>query len=249
MMASGRGGETKMDESGWKRSAKAWIADMGENGDFGRQHVLDRVMVERLSGLGRGTALDVGCGEGRFCRILRGQGFETVGLDPTVELLDAARARDPDGLYVEGRAETLEFGEASFDLVVSYLSLIDIEDAQAAIAEMARVLKPGGTLLVANLASFKTAAVNGGWQRDLLGRLTHLAMDRYLETRSTWERWRGISIRNWHRPLSDYMRCFLTSGLILTHFDEPAATGGDPAKADHYNRAPWYVVMEWRKPS
>jgi len=238
-----------MDESGWKSSAKAWIADMGENGDFGRQHVLDNVMIERLSGLVRGTALDVGCGEGRFCRILRGQGFETVGLDPTEALLDAARARDPGGVYVEGRAETLVFANASFDLVVSYLSLIDIEDAQTAIAEMVRVLRPGGTLLVANLASFKTANVHDGWQRDLLGRLTHFAMDRYLETRSSRESWRGISILNWHRPLSDYMRWFLTSGLILTHFDEPAATGGDPAKAERYNRAPWYVVMEWRKPS
>ena len=238
-----------MEDGGWKNSARAWIKDMGETGDFGRQHVLDGPMTARLRVLTKGAALDVGCGEGRFCRILRREGFEPVGLDPTTELLDAARARDPKGVYVEGWAEALEFTDASFDLVVSYLSLIDIENAQTAISEMVRVLKPGGTLLIANLASFKTAGVNNGWQRDLLGRLTHFALDHYLETRSSQESWRGISIRNWHRPLSDYMLWFLDQGLILTHFDEPAATGGEPAKAARSNRAPWYVVMEWRKPA
>lgn len=238
-----------MDDGGWKSSAKAWIADMGETGDFGRQYVLDGPMAARLRVLTKGAALDVGCGEGRFCRILRAEGFEPVGLDPTEELLAAARARDPDGRYVEGRAEALDFPDASFDLVVSCLSLIDIEDAGIAIAEMARVLKPGGTLLVANLTSFSTARAHDGWQRDLLGRPTHFAIDRYLEARATWERWRGISIRNWHRPLSDYMRWFLAQGLILTHFDEPAATGGEPAKAERYGRVPWYVIMEWRKPA
>jgi SAM-dependent methyltransferase len=238
-----------MDDGGWKSSAKAWIADMGETGDFGRQYVLDGPMTARLRALPGGVALDVGCGEGRFCRILRAEGFEPVGLDPTEELLAAARARDPHGRYVEGRAEALDFPDAGFDLVVSCLSLIDIEDAAAAIAEMARVLKPGGTLLVANLTGFSSARARDGWQRDLLGRPIHFALDRYLEARSSLESWRGIRIVNWHRPLSDYMRWFLGQGLILTHFDEPTATGGEPGKAARYNRVPWYVIIEWRKPA
>jgi SAM-dependent methyltransferase len=206
-------------------------------------------MTARLRALPGGVALDVGCGEGRFCRILRAEGFEPVGLDPTEELLAAARARDPHGRYVEGRAEALDFPDAGFDLVVSCLSLIDIEDAAAAIAEMARVLKPGGTLLVANLTGFSSARARDGWQRDLLGRPIHFALDRYLEARSSLESWRGIRIVNWHRPLSDYMRWFLGQGLILTHFDEPTATGGEPGKAARYNRVPWYVIIEWRKPA
>ena len=238
-----------MDDDGWKSSAKAWIADMGETGDFGRQYVLDGPMVARLRALTKGVALDVGCGEGRFCRILRAEGFDPVGLDPTEELLAAAQARDPNGRYVTGRAEALDFLDASFDLVVSCLSLIDIEHAETAIAEMARVLKPGGTLLVANLTGFSSARASDGWQKDLLGRRSHFAIDCYLEARSSRERWRGISIVNWHRPLSDYMRWFLAAGLILTHFDEPRATGGEPAKAERYNRVPWYVIMEWRKPA
>jgi len=237
-----------MSDDGWKRSARAWIADMGETGDYGRQYVLDAPMIARLRLLDGGLALDVGCGEGRFCRILRAEGFEPVGLDPTLELLDAARAKDPAGTYVEGRAEALDFADASFDLVVSCLSLIDIERAGEAIAEMVRVLKPGGTMLVANLTSFSTARAGNGWRRDLLGRLTHFGIDRYLEPRASWEEWRGIRIVNWHRPLKDYMQWFLSQGLVLTHFDEPEPKGGPPDRADRYRRAPWYLMMEWRKP-
>jgi len=237
-----------MSDNGWDASAKAWIKDMGEAGDYGRQWVLDAPMIARLRLLTPGRALDVGCGEGRFCRILRREGFDPVGLDPTVALLDAARAKDPGGAYVEGRAEALDFPDASFDLVVSCLSLIDIEPADRAIAEMTRVLRPGGTLLVANLTSFSTARAGKGWMRNLLGRRTAFAIDRYLEARAEWQSWRGIEILNWHRPLKDYMQWFLKQGLILTHFDEPAPTGGPSERADAYRRVPWYLIMEWRKP-
>ena len=59
---------------GWDESAAAWIAEQGEDGDYGRTFVLDAPMVERIRGRGFKTALDVGCGEGRFCRILRASG-------------------------------------------------------------------------------------------------------------------------------------------------------------------------------
>ena len=233
--------------NGWADSAQAWIVDMGEHGDFGRRYVLDPVVRERLSGRGFRKALDVGCGEGRLCRMLSGFGVETVGLDPTQSLLDQARRLHPEGLYVDGVAEKPPFEDGAFDLVVSCLSLIDIPDFETAIAEMTRVLAPGGTLFVANLTSFSTARV----EAPILERWVSgpgVRIDRYLEQRSGWEAWRGIRIVNWHRPLSAYMAAFLGAGLRLTHFDEPAPVGGDPAKAERYRGVPWYVVMEWEKP-
>ena len=112
---------------GWAESAAAWIVEQGEDGDYGRRFVLDAPMRQRIEGRGFRNALDVGCGEGRFCRILRRAGIRTTGIDPTEALLARARELDPGGDYRLGRAETMDF-DAEFDLAVSYLSLIDMPD-------------------------------------------------------------------------------------------------------------------------
>jgi SAM-dependent methyltransferase len=234
--------------NGWDDSAAAWIRSQGEHGDFGRRFVLDRPMMARVAASKAKTALDIGCGEGRFCRMMRDAGLTATGLDPTRALLDEARAQDPAGQYVEGVGERLPFADASFDLTVSYLALIDIPDIRAAIPDMARVTKPGGTILVANLTSFNTAGDETRWHKNLFGQITHFGMDRYLEERATWEAWNGIRIKNHHRPLATYMKLFLGLGLRLTYFDEPEPIETAPSeRAAHYRRAPHFMMMEWRK--
>ena len=236
--------------NGWEASANAWIADMGEHGDFGRRYVLDPVMLPRALARSPQQALDVGCGEGRFCRLLRQNGVDVIGIDPTPALIARARACDADGSYVEAGAERLPFGDRTFDLVISYLSLVDIPNIHAAIPEMARVLKPNGALLIANLNSFNSACADTGWVRTSAGERLHYPVDNYLQERAMWIEYRGIRILNHHRPLSTYLQALLASGLRLTSFDEPAPTSGAPSeRAANYRRAPWFLVMEWLKPA
>jgi len=132
---------------GWDQSAEAWLTVMGSTGDFSRFGVLDAPMLKRVVSSGAQTVLDVGCGEGRFCRIMSEHVPLVTGLDPTRKLLDQARLLGG-ATYVEGHAEALPFDDGSFHCVVSYLSLIDIADAKRALSEMSRVLKPGGRLMV-----------------------------------------------------------------------------------------------------
>ena len=167
---------------------------MGEQGDWGREHVLDPVMVSRITAGGFERALDVGCGEGRLCRMLKAAGVAATGIDPTHQLVETARRRDPSGDYRLGRAEQLEFEAASFDLVVSYLTLVDIADFKTATGEMARVLKPGGSLLVTNLTGFASAGAERGWVKDAEGRDLHFPVDRYLDEFAFWFEWAGIRI-------------------------------------------------------
>jgi ubiquinone/menaquinone biosynthesis C-methylase UbiE len=235
--------------NGWDISGQAWIASIGERGDWAREHVLDPVMQGRVAAGRFRNALDVGCGEGRFCRMLKALGVAATGIDPTTSLLDVARRRDPSGDYRPGRAEQLEFEAASFDLVVSYVTLVDIPDFRTAIREMTRVLRPGGSLLIANLTGFISACVAEGWVKDADRRYLHYPVDRYLEEFPSWVEWAGIRIENWHRPLSAYMSAFLESGLQLTYFAEPAPLSGDPAHQDRFRRVPWFVVMEWVRPA
>ena len=60
--------------NGWEASADAWVASQGDEGDFGRRWVMDAPMLERVRRRLWRRALDVGCGEGRFCRMLKAEG-------------------------------------------------------------------------------------------------------------------------------------------------------------------------------
>lgn len=231
---------------GWDGSAAAWIVVQGSDGDWGRRHVLDAPMLARSTGRGFRRALDLGCGEGRFCRLLQARGLTTVGIDPTKALIERARQLDPTGEYHVAGAETLPLPAASFDVVVSYLSLVDIADLHRAIAETHRVLVPGGTFLIANLQSFNTAADPAGWTHEPDGS-RRFCIDHYLEERTTWVAWQGIRVRNFHRPLQTYMTALLAAGFRLVHFAEPAPVSIDDDKARRYRRAPNFLLMEWEK--
>jgi 2-polyprenyl-3-methyl-5-hydroxy-6-metoxy-1,4-benzoquinol methylase len=233
-------------DNGWDASAASWIAHMGERGDWGRQHVLDKVMLERVAMQPYKSMLDVGCGEGRFCRALTARGIKTTGIDPARDLIARASSLDVSGNYQVAHAEALPFSNDSFDLVVSYLTLIDIADFRAGLSEMVRVLKPNGRLLIANLNSFVTSCPRG-WIRDEDGKLLHYAVDKYLEEFPSWVEWSDIRIENWHRPLSAYMQELLGLDMTLRYFDEPHPHSGDPEWQAKYRRAPWFMVMEWEK--
>lgn len=233
--------------NGWNESAEAWIKDMGERGDRGREFVLDPALSKLIDAGDYKNALDVGCGEGRMCRMLQRYGIETIGLDPTLALLERAQQLDAQGKYIEGIAENLPFADNHFELVLSCMSLIDIADYRAAIKEMVRVLKPGGDLLIANLTSMNTAAGRLGWQKDENRQLKYYAIDNYMIEHENWEEWRGIKIKNYHRPLSAYLQCLLEHGLQLQYFDEPMPVGADEALTNHYKRMPWYLIMKWQK--
>jgi SAM-dependent methyltransferase len=230
--------------TGWDRSADAWIACMGDEGDWGRRAVLDPVMLD-LAARFQGDVLDIGCGEGRFVRMLRALGFAATGIDPTASLIAAAQAADQDSAYHVAGGEALPFADASFDLCVAYLSLVDIELIESAIAEAARVTRPGGGFLIANLSSINTA---GAWDYNLMGSARHYAVDEYMKVRPVRQRWKGIDIQNWHRPLSLYMELLLRHGFRLSAFLEPMPHGDYRGQDPKFERVPNFIVMLWEKP-
>jgi len=233
-------------DNGWDQSASAWITSMGERGDWGREHVLDPVMLGRVDARPFEAALDVGCGEGRFCRAIKERRIPVVGIDPTKQLIKRAKELDPLGDYRLASAEELPFPDETLDLVISYLTLLDIADFRKALREMARVLRPDGTLLIANLNSFITSCSHG-WIKNGEGRHLHYPVDRYLEEFPEWVEWSNIRIQSWHRPLSSYIRELLGLGLSLGFFDEPMPLSGNAERQALYRRAPWFMVMEWRR--
>jgi 2-polyprenyl-3-methyl-5-hydroxy-6-metoxy-1,4-benzoquinol methylase len=237
-----------LTDNGWADSARAWIDHVdGENAK--RRLLLDPVML-RLSGDVSGLrVLDAGCGEGRFSRMLAERGADVAGVDVTREMaIEAARRAGSGQSYAIAMAERLPLADETFDVAVSYVMLVDVIDYRGAIAEMARVLRPGGRIVVANVGF---VSASPGWERDADGRRLYHRIDRYLEERPFDIDSSGIRITNWHRPLSAYMRAYLSQGLLLREFLEPAPETDDlrddPATEDWY-RVPDFNVMLWEKP-
>jgi SAM-dependent methyltransferase len=94
----------------------------------------------RLLGTGDGRCLDIGCGTGIATTVAAELGWTAVGVDVSTELLALARERGLD--VVEGSAHTLPFEDESFDAAISVWTHTDVGDFRAAVAEVARVLRP-----------------------------------------------------------------------------------------------------------
>jgi ubiquinone/menaquinone biosynthesis C-methylase UbiE len=95
--------------------------------------------------------LDVACGTGVLTRAVAervGSG-SIVGVDVNEGMLEVAKRKAPEISWHQGRAETLPFDDNSFDAVVSQFGLTVFQDRLAALHEMLRVLKPGGSMAVA----------------------------------------------------------------------------------------------------
>lgn len=98
--------------------------------------------------------LDVACGTGLVSRAFRGRVAEIVGLDPTAAM--AAQAAPALDRFVEGFAEHLPFEDGQFDLAICRQG-IQFMDAARAAAEMVRVVRPGGRVVLINLCAYSEA--------------------------------------------------------------------------------------------
>ena len=103
------------------------------------EHELD--VLQRLLGPGDGRCLDLGCGTGVPSAAVAELGWSVVGVDISADLLAAARTRGIEA--VQAPADVLPFADGSFDAAVSVLTHTDIDAFAAAVAEVARVLRPG----------------------------------------------------------------------------------------------------------
>jgi ubiquinone/menaquinone biosynthesis C-methylase UbiE len=163
--------------------AGMFAARYGEADPYGSVFVYSRKRLDEFldrylpSTSSKPKLLDVGCGTGHQLAHWRTLGYEVAGIDGSAEMLTHARENNPGAEILEADARELPFADASFDRVTSIEVLRYLPDAQPAIDEMARVLRPGGICLTTAAPVLSTngyALVNRAGLVLPFGRLTRL---------------------------------------------------------------------------
>jgi SAM-dependent methyltransferase len=141
--------------------------------------------------------LNVGAGQGSFTRLLEARGFEVVSTDVTEPALAVLRTR-VQGDVVRADMTALAFADASFDAVVAGEVLEHIEDDRQAVAEAARVLRPGGVLAVSVPAHPEWFGPSDAWAGHVR-RYQRAALEDLVASRPDLEL---VAIRPWGFPVS-----------------------------------------------
>jgi len=142
----------RKDLAHWSKTADEWITWARKPGHDPFWAYETR--LESFLGHGTGSALEVGCGEGRVSRLLSRYGYKVTATDPVDAFIEAARDAGSADAYAICPADNLPFADDSFDLAVAYNVLMDVEDVEASLKEIVRTLRPKGTLFVSIVHPF-----------------------------------------------------------------------------------------------
>jgi SAM-dependent methyltransferase len=221
----------------WETHAEWWIDGFTDGADPEYEEQILPLASDELAGAG--TVLDIGCGDGQISRMLAASGSTVIGIDPTWNQICVAHEREGGPAYVRAPADALPFPAGSFDAAVACLVFEHIDAVDAAIAEVARVLRPDGRFaFFLNHPLLQTPG--SGWIDDQIIEPPeqYWRIGPYLTEAETVEQVElGVFIRFIHRPLSRYVNALAEHGLVLERMLEPAPPPGFIARAPEYSEA------------
>jgi SAM-dependent methyltransferase len=210
-----RGGRGEV-AAAWDREAEAWVR-------WARSPQLDHAFwrlnlpaLLELLPAPAGTTVDVGCAEGRLARELSRRGHEVIAVDGSPAMVAAARAADRDLDVRLGDAAALPLEDGCTALAVASMALMNFEDLDGAVAEVARVLRPGGRFCFSVLHPLNSWGDAGEGDRAAV---PYFEGASYREEVS--EGGETIVLNDIHRPLSAYFGALERAGFAVEALREP----------------------------
>jgi SAM-dependent methyltransferase len=218
--------------SAWEDHADEWITWARTSAHDGFWTGTWPALRAMLPGPGGGPVIDVGCGEGRAARELVNLGYQRiVGVERSPTLAAAAAAGSPGVPVLIGDAAALPVADASADLVLACMSLLDVDDFTGAVSEIGRVLRPDGALCLAVVHPFASAEdVSSMHTGDFRVSDRYLDQRRYID--SIERDGLAMTFTSMHRPLSAYTSALFANGMAITALTE---SGG--------GTVPWLLAL------
>jgi SAM-dependent methyltransferase len=198
---------------------------------------------------GRRT-LDLGCGEGRLSRDLQAIGHHIVGVDASPTMIAAASTADPTSHLYVADAARLPFADGSFDCVVAFMSLQDVDDFRGAIAEAGRVLEQNGRLCVAIVHPITSAADWNKTPPDGPLAIIPSYLEPFAYADNVVRDGLEITFVSEHRPISAYTDAIAETGLLIETIREPPLPDHAVLSPRHrrWQRIPLFLHIRALKP-
>lgn len=218
----------------WDGHAQWWQREFTDGADPEYTEQIIPIVLEHLEG--RDQVLDIGTGEGQIARSLTRAGAAVVGLDPTMPQILTARERAGGPVYAVSSSDHLPVSSASFDGAIACLVYEHIDALNESLAEVARVLRPGGRfVLIINHPLLQTPDSGLIVDHMIDPPETYWRVGAYLkETETIEEIHKGVHVRFVHRPLSRYLNGMIAVGIDLVAMLEPAPPPRFLAKAPEH---------------
>lgn len=245
----------------WDAQAQWYDAIIGEHGSYYHREVIVPALLKEMGDVEAKTVLDLGCGQGFFCRILSQRKAKVVGIDLSPKLIEIARTyRQENITYYVANAEELSFlQDSSFDFIVSILSLGNIRNIDKVFFHVNRLLKPEGKFFFVILHPCFRIPRQSHWGYEESTKLQYRRIHRYLTEMEipiithpgkVKEKLRDQDYTvMFHRPLSVIMFHLKNHNLVISNLLELTSnkiSKGKRAKAENRARKefPLFLLVE-----
>jgi SAM-dependent methyltransferase len=231
---------------GWESEARNWASFARTPGhDHAHEDINLPTLLELLPAPGRRT-LDLACGEGRLSRLLQTRRHQVIGADAAPTMVRFAATHPGAAPVVLADATQLPFADGTFDLVVAYMCLHDIDDMPRAVHEAARVLERRGRMCAAIPHPINTAGSFQGRDATAPFVISRSYLDPAPVTMVTDRGGIRLTFHSEHRPLETYIQALATAGLLTETIREvtpPAQVTGQDPDARRWQRIPMFLHL------
>jgi ubiquinone/menaquinone biosynthesis C-methylase UbiE len=255
----------------WDAALESWADFVREGKDYYREEMNNPAFFSYVGNVRGKQILDLACGEGSNARILARKGAKVVAVDFSKKMIELARQMEKEeklgiSYYVSDAANLKEFQSDCFDMVTCFMALMDVEDYEEAIREVARIMKKEGRFIFSithPCFEWGITTTNGqtigdwkyeeGTENTPKRKALHLEIKRHfgiVRCGNSWTMRRLVKpfrTTSFHRTLTDYFQALYENGLLVQRLVEPKPTAKGASRYPQlrkHRKIPMSIIIE-----